>query len=613
MNDTTDEQFEALVRYLRDSRGFDFTGYKRASLIRRVRHRMEQAGCVSFEQYLDILQTNSDEFAALFNTVLINVTAFFRDQGAWDFLASDVIPRLLADRGPDDPIRVWSAGCASGQEAYSLTMLLVEAMGADAFRQRVKIYATDIDEEALREARTASYDAKAMESVPSEFLHRYFQRVGERHVFNQDLRRSVIFGRNDLVKDAPISRVDLLICRNTLIYLNAETQRDVLSRLHFALAPAGILFLGRAEMLLSHTAEFAPLNLAHRLFVKAAGSRDAPDCHDRKLACLERPGKAPDLTRLRDLTFRASPVAQIVITSEDTVAMINQRAEAVFDLSPRDIGRSLRDLEVSYRPVELRGYLEQAKVERRPARIPEAKWQRPGLDTVWFEIIVNPLVDAGNGLLGVSIAYFDVTATRTLLDKVVHTHRQLETAYEELQSTNEELETTNEELQSMVEELETTNEELQSTNEELETMNEELQSANDELHTSRTALRERSGQLDDARGFLDALITAVPQGLVVVDREMRVVMWNRACEDLWGLRSDETIGTKLTALDFGLPMQNVLRMVGNAFVDKAGSGESVVDAVDRRGRPARVRVICTSLPDPNGGIGGSLLLIEVLG
>lgn len=484
MNDPTDESFEALLRYLRDSRGFDFTGYKRASLMRRVRYRMEQAGCVSFEDYLDMLQASSDEFAALFNTILINVTAFFRDPPAWDFVASDVIPRLLANRGPDDPVRVWSAGCASGQEAYSLTMLLVEAMGADAFRQRVKIYATDIDEDALRQARMASYDARAVESVPPEFLDRYFERVDDRYVFHTDLRRSVIFGRNDLVKDAPISRVDLLVCRNTLIYLNAETQRNVLNRLHFALAPHGILFLGRAEMLLSQTPKFTPLNLENRLFVKAAGSRNTLDRQEPTVAFYERHGEVSDLTRLREMAFRASPVAQIVVTGEDTVAMINQQAETLLGLSARDIGRLLRDLEVSYRPVELRLYLEQAKVERRPARIPDIKWQRPAMDTVWLEIHVNPLVDADNGLLGVSIAFFDVTATRTLLDKVVHTNRQLEAAYEELQSTNEELETTNEELQSTVEELETTNEELQSTNEELETMNEELQSTNDVLQTT---------------------------------------------------------------------------------------------------------------------------------
>ncbi|MGN6338328.1 CheR family methyltransferase, partial [Mycobacterium sp.] len=224
MDTTTDEAFEGLLRYMRDSRGFDFTGYKRTSLMRRVRHRMDQAGYTAFDEYLDFLQASSDEFTALFNTILINVTSFFRDPEAWEFVSTEVIPRLLAERGPDDPIRVWSAGCASGQEAYTLAMLLAEALGAEAFRQRVKIYATDVDEDALSEARSASYDAKAVESVPPDLLARYFEQVnGGRYVFHKDLRRAVIFGRNDLVKDAPISRVDLLVCRNTLMYLNAET------------------------------------------------------------------------------------------------------------------------------------------------------------------------------------------------------------------------------------------------------------------------------------------------------------------------------------------------------------------------------------------------------
>ncbi len=612
MDSTTDEAFEALLRYLRDARGFDFTGYKRTSLMRRVRHRMDQAGYTSFEEYLDFLQASPDEFALLFNTILINVTTFFRDPEAWEYIGAEVIPRMLAERGPSDPIRVWSAGCASGEEAYTLAMLLAEALGADAFRQRVKIYATDIDEDALTQARAASYDAKAVESVPPDLLTRYFEKVNGRYVFDKDLRRAVIFGRNDLVKDAPISRVDLLVCRNTLMYLNAETQRNILSRLHFALAPQGTLFLGHAEMLLSHGDRFTPLNLKHRIFRKAAGSHGGMDRHDPAAALYDRQAELPGLTTVRDLAFRASPVAQIVVTGEDTVAMINQQAEAIFGLSARDIGRLLRDLEVSYRPVELRAYLEQAKVERRSARIQDVKWQRPGAETVWLEIHVNPLVDAENGLLGVSIVFFDVTATRALLDKVVQTNHQLEAAYEELQSTNEELETTNEELQSTVEELETTNEELQSTNEELETMNEELQCTNDELHSINDMLRERTLELNDAKHFLDSLIDSVQMGMVVVDREMKVILWNRGCEELWGLRSDEATGTRLTALDIGLPLDTVRPMIGNAFVDADSSGETVVDAVNRRGRPARVRVICTSFRSSGGTVGGALLLMEVV-
>src|ERR1700761_7154043 len=272
MDSTTDEAFEALLRYMRDSRGFDFTGYKRTSLMRRVRHRMDQAGYNSFEEYLDLLQASSDEFTLLFNTILINVTSFFRDPDAWEVVRTEVIPRLLAERGPDDPIRVWSAGCASGQEAYTLAMLLADVLGPEAFRQRVKIYATDVDEDALTEARGAAYDARAVGSVPADMLPRYFEHLNGQYIFHKDLRRAVIFGRNDLVKDAPISRVDLLVCRNTLMYLNAETQRNMLGRLHFALAPQGALFLGHAEMLLSHGDRFIPLDLKHRIFRKAAGS-----------------------------------------------------------------------------------------------------------------------------------------------------------------------------------------------------------------------------------------------------------------------------------------------------------------------------------------------------
>jgi chemotaxis methyl-accepting protein methylase len=166
VNGQADDAFEALLRYLRDSRGFDFTGYKRTSLMRRVRSRMDHAGYQTFEQYLDVLQANSDEFDALFNTILINVTTFFRDAEAWEFLRTDAIPALLAARGPQDSIRIWSVGCASGQEAYSVAMLLAEAIGPEDYRQRVKIYATDVDEEALTQARAATFNVKAVESGP---------------------------------------------------------------------------------------------------------------------------------------------------------------------------------------------------------------------------------------------------------------------------------------------------------------------------------------------------------------------------------------------------------------------------------------------------------------
>ncbi len=264
----TDPKFEALIEYLHRVRGFDFRGYKRSSLMRRVSKRLMVLQIAGVDDYLDYLEVHPDEFTSLFNAILINVTSFFRDPSAWDYLSQEAIPRILQIKKGSDPIRAWSAGCASGQEAYSLAMLLVEALGVEAFHQRVKIYATDVDEEGLAQAQQATYNAKEMESAPPELVARYFETTGGRYVFRPDLRRAIIFGRHDLIQDAPISRLDLLLCRNTLMYFNAETQAHILARFHLALNSHGSLFLGKAEMMLTHANLFTPLDLKHRIFVK---------------------------------------------------------------------------------------------------------------------------------------------------------------------------------------------------------------------------------------------------------------------------------------------------------------------------------------------------------
>jgi two-component system CheB/CheR fusion protein len=172
-----DPEFESLLLYLKETRGFDFTGYKRASLVRRVTRRMSQLSVRGYSEYVEYLEVHPEEFTALFNTILINVTGFFRDPEAWQYLQSDVLPKLIASKDPADSIRVWSAGCASGEEAYSLAMLLAETMGVDAFRKRVKIYATDVDQHALNHARHATYEPKDMEPVPPDWVDRYFEKT----------------------------------------------------------------------------------------------------------------------------------------------------------------------------------------------------------------------------------------------------------------------------------------------------------------------------------------------------------------------------------------------------------------------------------------------------
>jgi two-component system CheB/CheR fusion protein len=352
---TSTREFEALINYVKRSRGFDFTGYKRPSLIRRFQRRMQTVDIGTYNEYMDYLEVHPDEFIELFNTILINVTSFYRDRDAWDYLRDDVIPKILANRSGSEPIRVWSAGCASGEEAYSVAMLLAEALGADQFKERVKIYATDIDEEDLAKARYAVYSMKSVQDVPSDLLSKYFERGDGGYSFRKDLRRAIIFGRHDLMQDAPISRIDLLICRNTLMYFNAEAQARIMARFYFALNESGFLFLGKAEVLLTASHSFLPVDLKRRVFTKASrgGLRD-------QLLTLAQSGRDDMATslanhvRIREAAFEADPLAQIVVDAGRVLLLANERARGMFGISIRDVSRSLHDMDISYKPVELR-------------------------------------------------------------------------------------------------------------------------------------------------------------------------------------------------------------------------------------------------------------------
>ncbi len=480
---------DELLEFVKRTRGFDFTGYKRSSIERRVAKRMSEVAVESYDDYVDYLELHGEEFAELFNTLLINVTGFFRDPQTWEHLASDIVPQLVAARAPDGPLRVWCAGVASGEEAYTVAMVFARVLGDEAFRERVKIYATDVDEEALDTARHGGYQPRQIEDVPRDALERFFERTDQRYVFRKDLRRSVIFGRNDLIQDAPISRIDLLVCRNTLMYFTAETQAQILRRFHFALDDAGVLLLGKSEMLITHADLFTPVDLKWRVFRKVM----KPALRDRAGALAPVPGDGASQSvtdNLREAAFDVSGAAQVVLDADRALVMANAAARALFGLRVADLGRPVQDLELSYRPVELRAHLDQVDRELRGVDVEAARWPTPERERA-FDVHLAPLV-GDSGVLGTSVVYEDVSDLATLRTEVATSERELEQAYEELQSTVEELETTNEELQSTNEELETTNEELQSTNEELETMNEELQSTNEELETMNDELRHRT-------------------------------------------------------------------------------------------------------------------------
>jgi two-component system CheB/CheR fusion protein len=557
-----DPSFEALLEFLRDARGFDYRGYKRPSLIRRFRRRLESVGVEGFDEYRQYLDSDPAEFGRLFDTILINVTGFFRDAESWRLVAEDVIPKLLEQRREHQQLRVWSAGCATGEEAYSIAILFAEAIGENQMRERVKIYATDVDEQALSEGRAAHYSAAKLEAVPPDLRARYFQESNGSFSFKNGLRRTVIFGRNDLLQDPPISRVDLLVSRNTLMYFGGEAQERVLTNFAFALNPRGFLMVGRAESLQSRTALFEPYDLKRRIFIRNS-ELDGPRLL-RPVAGAADPRLIGD-DALRTTAFETSPVSQLVIDGTGRVTAINATARTTFSLRAQDVGHPLQDLEISYRPVELRSLIERVLDERRAVSLKDVAWNPPGGEPRTLDVLVAPLTDVGGGLLGVSVSFNDVSRYRRLHDELETVRRDLETAYEELQSTVEELETTNEELQSTNEELETTNEELQSTNEELETMNEELQSTNEELEAMNDELRDRTDEALHANAFLNSILWSIEQAVIVVDTQLRVTAWSTAATELWGLRESEVDGEHFLNLNIGLPVGELRDPLRNAL------------------------------------------------
>ncbi|PSB28626.1 CheR family methyltransferase [Stenomitos frigidus] len=596
MNPSDDDKaFEALLDYLKRSRGFDFSGYKRSSFQRRVQKQMHLRGVACYEDYIDYLEVHPEEFVSLFNTVLINVTSFFRDTAAWSYLQEQVLPSLLQAKPANAPIRIWSVGCASGEEAYTVAMILTELLGASEFRQRVKIYATDVDEEALAQARHATYSQRDLEPLPTGFQERYFELVGDRYTFRADLRRVVILGRHDLVQDAPISRLDLLVCRNTLMYFNAEAQTRILSRLHFALRDTGVLFLGKAEMLLTHTDLFTPLNLSHRIFAKVPKLRPR-DPFSGSTQTVEDTviGQLSVYTRLRELVFNTLSVAQIVMDKDGKLVLANALARSLFGLHDNDLGSPLQNLELSYRPLELRSRIEHAYGDGRSLTVNDVARYLPDGAVQYLDVRFTPLQEDGDRL-GMSISFTDVTQYHALQTELQRSSQELETANEELQSSNEELETTNEELQSTNEELETTNEELQSTNS-------ELQAINDELH-------QRTNEANQANAFLQSILASIRAGVVVMDNQFNVLSWNKQTENLWGLSSDEVAGQSFFSLEIGLPVDQLSETIRRCIAG-ADQLESSIDAVNRRGRSFRCHVTCNPLIGAEQVRQGVILIME---
>ena len=613
MSEEINPQLEQLLEYVRQSRGFDFSAYKRSSLGRRVEKRMQVLNVPGYAEYLEYLGAHPSEFTLLFNTILINVTEFFRDEPSWEYLGSEIIPKIMQQKGAHDHIRIWSSGCASGEEAYSVAMCFGEVLGKRGMLERLKIYATDVDEEALATARLGRFSEKAVEHVSRPLLEKYFVQDNGVYEFDRDIRHIVIFGRHDLLQDPPISRVDLLLCRNTMMYFNNESQRRVLARLHFAINDSGYLFLGRAEMLLTHPSLFTPVDLKRRFFAKVRQTA-YPD-RVSLLTQAADTGKNSNnddggAAAVADNAFDLGPEAHLVLDGKGMLARANERARTLLHLGSRDRARHYRELDL---PPEVQRVIEQAYNEALASRLKdmqlaELQWTSPSGDPAFYQVVLRPIRGGSNMIDGLSVVLQDITNHRHLQEQLQRSRQELETVSEELQSSNEELETTNEELQSTVEELETTNEELQSTNEELETMNEELQSTNEELHTMNDELRQRGDDLNTANSFLASVLAGIREGLVVIDHLGQITAWNPAAEELWGLRADEVEHKSFFSLDIGLPVDSLATAVRTGLLGETRS--VTVQAVNRRGRPVSVTVHVSPLKSDGHEIKGAVLLMQ---
>ena len=549
-----------LLQELAELRGFDFRGYKVTTLERRFRRRMFQINQANYAEYAEYIRQHPGETDELLNMILINVTEFFRDQPAWEILRHEVLPPIVKKLKPGSTFRVWSAGCASGEEPYSIAIILAELFGPRLANFDVKIYATDIDDHALTAARRAEYSTEAVRRVRPEWREKYFHGAGPLRV-NREIRRMVIFGRSNLGQDAPISHVNLLICRNVLIYFDSSLQKQILQRLGYALEPGGILFLGKSESQLTNSTQFRRLNGRWRIFQRNSGSKVVevqaqpvlPSETDAPELAVHTQEELEQLRSQQNSLLETLRVGVIVLSASDVVVSSNPFLFSLFGLPSINLaGKRIRDTELFASSPELAANLQATHANNETVRF-QIRIKVGGHERL-VDTTIRPVLDE-RGERNATLIYCEDSSVQ---EKFQSTIEELESTGEELQSANEELETTNEELQSTNEELETTNEELQSTNEELETTNEELQSLNEELETTNQELEERTKELDQVNLLYSQTLEKIRVPVMLVNQEGKIEFWNSMALKLFGFRSKPPMEFQIEQLPLPEPLRNVI-------------------------------------------------------
>ncbi len=550
---------EELRRHL----GHDFSQYKRSTMLRRIQRRMQVIGAADAVAYLKLLREKPDEAELLFRDLLINVTCFFRDSEAFDYLRREVIPELLRDKGAGDTIRIWTPGCSSGEESYSIAILISEALARLRTRPTIQIFATDIDEQMLQKARSASYPQGAVKEVPPELLDRYFFAQDDNYALVQSIRDMVRVSNHNLIKDPPFSRVDMIVCRNLLIYFNASLQQRLIPVFHYSLRNKGWLFLGSAENIASRNDLFEPADAAARVYRRRGAYRQPvamplfvqPLAHvvaDLDSERRSNPADKPDVVARRMMERYAPP--HVVVNEDYNVIRASGRTGKYLELAEGSPSNKITDLAKRGLRSALRSALETARkthkrVIKRDVRIEDDDGQPLSVD-----LSADPLNESE-----VLIVFKDATG----LPRAEEEPDAGDDTYSEddrVGQLEDELDETRSKLRSAVEELETSNEELKSSNEEMMSMNEELQSTNEELATVNEELKNKVDQLARANSDLQNLIESTEVPTIFLDRKMRIRSFTPATKSLFRFQEQ----------DRGRPFSDVVSRADQAELEKLG-------------------------------------------
>jgi two-component system CheB/CheR fusion protein len=568
---------------LRTAHDVDFTHYKPPTIERRIRRRMALHKVETLGDYIEILREKRDEIENLYNDILIRVTSFFRDPEVFGALQNEVLPALMRNRS-DKPLRIWVPGCATGEEVYSLAIVFHEAMAALEIECPVQVFGTDVSDASIERARSGMYTESIAAEVSPERLRRFFTKVDSGYRVSKSIRDCCIFARQNLTKDPPFSKLDLISCRNVLIYLGTVLQRRVMSIFHYSLQPDGYLLLGSSETIGNYADLFTIMDRRNKIYQrKGAHGRLPLDLtratlpmsghgHERLRLIDDEALVAPNLFREADrvLLSRFSP-AGVVIDEEMEILQFRGRTSTYLEPAPGAASFNLLKM-------AREGLLAELRTAIHAARKKDSSVRREGItiasdgQTQAVTIDVIPFVGPSGGRYFIILFEPErpeppsrsrqkkTAAPAAEMKQTIRLKRELEATRDYLQSIIEEQEAMNEELRSANEEIQSSNEELQSTNEELETAKEELQSSNEELMTLNEELEHRNDELAHVNNDLLNLLASVDLPIVMLDSNLRIRRFNPSAQRLLNLIPSDA-GRSIRDLSLTLDIQDLDAMI----------------------------------------------------